>query len=314
VKIICNPTTYGGKAKGRWPAYEKALKEADFEYEIEWTTEQNHAIEIARNASDDHDLIVAYGGDGTVNEVVTGIAQAGYKSTFAMLPAGRGNDSAFNVRQTKNIEDLIEMLKIKEHRVIDCIKVNDGDRYSMSVGGAGLDADVSVQVANKKTRIIYNIALINSFFRYRPRHMLIDIDDGKEVRDIKSLTTMVGNGQRVGDGLLVTPDAVIDDGILDIMIVGDTTIPEALRVSRKLKTGTHLDFHKIEVVRGKRVSIESKDSKKVYGHVMGEYLGELPYTFEVEHKVLKILKMSSAVIEREGWQNANAFSENVNKK
>ncbi|MHA1442559.1 MAG: diacylglycerol/lipid kinase family protein [Candidatus Heimdallarchaeota archaeon] len=311
MKIICNPTTYGGKAKGRWPKYEKALNEAGFEYEIEWTTEQNHAIEIARKASDDHDLIVSYGGDGTVNEIVTGIAQAGYKSTLAILPAGRGNDSAYNIRQTKNIEDLVEMLHLKKHRVIDCIKVNDGDRYSMSVGGAGLDADVSVQVANKKTRIIYNIALYNSFFRYRPRHMLIDIDDGKEVFDIKSLTTMVGNGQRVGDGLLVTPDAVIDDGILDIMIVGDTTILESLIVSTRLKKGTHLTHPKIDIYQGKRVSIESKDDKKVYGHVMGEYLGELPYTFEVEHKVLKILKMSDAVIEREGWQNANAFSENV---
>lgn len=314
MKIICNPTTYGGKAKGRWPEYDKALKEAGFEYEVEWTTERNHAIDIARKASDDHELIIAFGGDGTVNEVITGIAQAGYKSTVGILPVGRGNDSAFNIRQTKKLEDLIEMIQLNEHRVIDCVKVNDGDRYTMSVGGAGLDADVAVQTSTKSTRLSYNIALYNSFFRYRPRHMLIDIDDGREVRDIRSLTTMVGNGQRISDGLMVTPNALIDDGLLDIMIVGNTSIMESLIVSTRLGKGTHLSHPKIDIVQGKRVSITSKDDKKVYGHVMGEYLGELPYTFEVEHKVLKILKMSDSVIEREDWKAANTFSENVNKK
>ena len=311
LKIIANPTSYGGKAKKRWPEYEKAFKEAGINYEIEWTEKPLDAISMAKEASKDHDLIVSFGGDGTVNEVVTGIGQAGFKSTFGIIPVGRGNDNAFNIRQTMDIQDIIEMLQNKQHRVIDCIDINDGTRFCMGVAGVGLDADVSEQVINKNTNFIYKVALIRSFFRYRPRHLHIDFDDGRIVKDLKSLTTMVGNGQRVGSGLMVCPDAVLDDGLLDVMIVGNTSILESLVTSSKLGKGTHLSHPKIEIIQGKKITITTESKKKVLGHAMGEFLGPVPITFTCRHKVLKILRMSDAVLERENWHNANAFSENI---
>ncbi|MGC9781450.1 MAG: diacylglycerol kinase family lipid kinase [Candidatus Heimdallarchaeota archaeon] len=314
MKIICNPTTRGGKAKKKWPKYNEALKNAGFDFEVEWTKSINDAIGIAREASDDHKLIVVFGGDGTINEVITGIGQAGFKSTLAILPVGRGNDNAFNIRQTHNLDDLIEMLQKREERVIDCIDINDGARFCMGVAGVGLDADVSEQVTDKNTRMIYYFALVRSIFRYRPRHLHIDIDNGTIVKDIKSLTTMIGNGQRIGGGMMVTPDAVIDDGLLDVMIVGDTTFIESLITSSKLGKGTHINHPKVEVLRGKRITVSTNSSKKVLGHAMGEYLGPVPHTFTCRHKVLKILKMPDEILEREGWLNANAFSANISKK
>ncbi len=311
MKIIGNPTTYGGKAFKKWPLYEKALKEANIDFEIEWTKASQDGIRIAKESSKDHEVLVAFGGDGTVNEVVTGIGQTGFKNIFGIIPVGRGNDNAFNIRQTKNIEDIVEMLQNKEYREIDCIKINDGARYCMGVAGVGLDADVSEQVYNKGTNAVYSIALIKSFFRYRPRHLHIDIDDGKIVKDLKSLTTMIGNGQRVGSGLKVTPDAIIDDGLLDVMIVGNTGVIESLITSRRLGKGTHLTNPKIEIVRGKKITITTESPKKIHGHAMGEYIGQLPVTFECLYRVLKILKMSDVVLEREGWLNANAFSQKL---
>ncbi|HUT82306.1 MAG TPA: diacylglycerol kinase family protein [Candidatus Bathyarchaeia archaeon] len=311
MKIIGNPTTYGGKAIKKWPLYEKALKEANIDYEIEWTKASQDGIRIAKEASKDHELLAVFGGDGTVNEVVTGIGQTGFKNILGIIPVGRGNDNAFNIRQTKNIEDIIEMLQKKEYREIDCIKINNGARYCMGVAGVGLDADVAEQVYNKGTNAVYNIALIKSFFRYRPRHLHIDVDDGKIVKDLKSLTTMIGNGQMVGSGMKVTPNAVIDDGLLDVMIVGNTGIIESLITSRRLGKGTHLTNPKIEVIRGKKVTITTESTKKIHGHAMGEYIGQLPVTFECLYRVLKILKMSDAVLKREGWLNANTFSLNI---
>ena len=314
MKIIANPTSFGGKAEKRWSEYESALKEAGFDFEIEWTIKRLQAINIAEEATKSHDLIVAFGGDGTVNEIVTGIGKTGFKSTLAILPVGRGNDNAFNIRQTKKIEDLIEMLENKQERIIDCIEINNGERYCMGVAGAGLDADVAEQVIDKSTNLIYKIALIKSFFRYRPRHLRVDIDDGRIVRDFKSLTTMIGNGQMIGSGLLVTPDAVIDDGLLDVMVVGNTGVFEALIVSKRLGKGTHITHPKIEILQGKKVTLTTDSKKKVQAHAMGEFLGPLPQTFECKHKVLKILRMSDAVLKREGWDKANAFSENIEKK
>ncbi|NHJ48575.1 MAG: diacylglycerol kinase family lipid kinase [Asgard group archaeon] len=314
LKIIGNPTTSGGKAKKKWPEYNEALKEAGFDYEFQWTEKRNHATDIAREACDDHKLIVSYGGDGTINEIITGIGQAGFKSTLAILPVGRGNDNAFNIRQTREIDDLLCMLKNKEERLIDCIEINDGQRYCMGVAGAGLDADVSEQVREKNTRLIYYLALVRSIFRFRPRMMKIDIDDGVIVKEEKVLTAMVGNGQMIGAGMLVTPDAIIDDGLLDIMVVGNTRFIETLTTSAKLGKGTHLSHPKVNVYRGKTVTIHNESKKKIFGHAMGEYVGELPIRFACLHKKLKILKMSDEILEREGWLNCNAFSANVNKK
>ncbi|MBN1329437.1 MAG: diacylglycerol kinase family lipid kinase [Candidatus Heimdallarchaeota archaeon] len=311
IKIIANPKTYGGKAIKKWPLYEKALKDANIDFDIEWTKTAQDGIRITKEASKDYELLVAFGGDGTVNEVVTGIGQTGFKNILGIIPVGRGNDNAFNIRQTKKIEDIVDMLQKKEYREIDCIKINDGARYCMGVAGVGLDADVAEQVFCKGTNSSYNIALIKSFFRYRPRHLHIDVDDGKIVKDLKSLTTMIGNGQRVGSGLKVTPDAIIDDGLLDIMIVGNTGVIESLITSRRLGKGTHLTNPKINVFRGKKVTITTESIKKIHGHAMGEYIGQLPITFECIYRVLKILKMSDAILERENWLNANAFSQNI---
>ncbi|MFW9924232.1 MAG: diacylglycerol/lipid kinase family protein [Candidatus Thorarchaeota archaeon] len=314
MKIIGNPTCYGGKAIKKWPTYLKAFKEAGLDFEVEWTKASGDGIRIAKESSDEHQHLVVWGGDGTINEVVTGIGQTGFKNTLGVIPVGRGNDNAFNLRQTHNLEDIIEMLQNKQERIIDCIEINGGTRYCLGVAGAGLDADVAEQVINKNTRIIYNIALIRSFFRYRPRHLHIDIDDGRQVIDVKSLTTMIGNGQRVGSGLMVTPDAIIDDGLLDIMVVGNTGIIDSLITSTKLGKGTHFTNPKVKLYQGKKVVLTTESKKKVLSHAMGEFLGPLPQTFECKHKVLKVLRMSDAVLKREGWEKANAFSENLNKK
>ncbi|MHA1211636.1 MAG: diacylglycerol/lipid kinase family protein [Candidatus Heimdallarchaeota archaeon] len=311
MKIICNPATFGGKARKAWPAIVLKLKEAGFDFEVEWTKGVNDAIRITKESVDDHELIVAYGGDGTINEIVTAIGQTGFKTTLGIIPAGRGNDNAFSLRQTNKIEDIIEMLALKQHRIIDCMEIDDGNRYCLGVAGAGIDAFLAEKVIGKSTRISYNIGLLQSFFSFRPRQMHIDIDDGTIVRDLKCLTVMIGNGQRVGNKKMVSSNAIIDDGLLDVNIIGNTGIFESIVTSRKLGDGSYITNPKVEVIRGKKVVLSSDSKKKIPTHAMGEILGPLPHTFVCLHKKLKVLRMSDAVLEREGWTNANVFAENI---
>ena len=310
MKIICNPATYGGKARKAWPKIVRALKESGLDFEVEWTKERNDAIRIVKESIDDHDVMVAYGGDGTVNEILTGIGQTGFKTTLGIIPSGRGNDNAFNIRQTNKIEDIIEMLTEKQHRIIDCMEINNGDRYCMGIAGAGIDGYLSEIVHGKSTRIIYNIGLIRSIISYRPRHMRIDIDDGRVVRDGKFLTVMIGNGQRAGSKKMVAPNAIIDDGLLEVVIIGNTRILETLITSTKLKNGTHITHPKCEIIRGKKIVLSTESEKKVHAHAMGELLGKLPHTFVCLQKKLKILRMSDEILRREGWHNAVTFSDN----
>lgn len=311
MKIICNPTSCGGKACKEWPKFENALKEAGLDFEVEWTKGINDATQIAKESMKEHEIVVGYGGDGTINEIVTAFGQTGFKNILGMIPSGRGNDNAFNLRQTNKIDDIVDMLVEKKYRTVDCIEINDGERYCLGVAGVGIDAIVAEAVWGKSSKIIYNIALMKSFFTYRPRHMNINIDDGRIVKDTKSLTTMIGNGQLVGSGKLVTPNAIIDDGLLDVMIVGNTGVIDSLITSARLSKGTHLTNPKVEVIRGKKVVISTNSKKRIPAHAMGERLGALPHKFVCLHKVLKVLRMSDEVLEREGWANANAFLENA---
>ena len=292
----------------------KVLKEAGLDFEVEWTKGPGDAIRIAKESMAEHDIICAYGGDGTINEIVTAVGQTGFKTTVGVLAAGRGNDNAYSLRLTNKLEDIVEMLLAKETRIIDCMEIDDGARYSLGVAGAGIDALVAEKVIGKSTKISYTLSLIQGFFTYRPRHMRIDIDDGREVRDIKSLTTMIGNGQRVGNKKMVAPSAIIDDGLLDVIILGNTGVFEALVASAGLSSGKHITHPKCEVIRGKKVTITTESKKPIPCHAMGEMLGPLPHTFTCHHKVLKTLKMPDHILEREGWANANVFLENVQDK
>jgi YegS/Rv2252/BmrU family lipid kinase len=313
VKIICNPASYGGKARKEWFRYLKALKEAGLDFEVEWTKGPNDATEIAKRSMEEHDLLVSYGGDGTINEIVTAMGQTGFKTTLGVIPTGRGNDNAFNLRQTNHIDDIVDMLTNQKTRTIDCMEINGGKRYCLGVAGIGIDAVVAEAVYGKSSKLSYNWALIKSFFTYRPRQLNINIDDGRIVKDTKALTTMIGNGQRVGNKKLVAPDAIIDDGLLDIVIVGNTRIFESLKTSIGLEKGTHVKHPKVEVLRGKKVEISTNSKYSIPAHAMGEMLGALPHTFVCLHNVLKVLRMSDEILEREGWANANTFLENVEK-
>ena len=311
MKIICNPISYGGRARKSWPKVVKALKDAGLDFEVEWTKEPGDAIRITKESVKDHAVICAYGGDGTINEVLTGIGQTGFKNTLGMLPAGRGNDNAFSVRQTSHLDDLVDMLVHMKTRTIDCLEINDGVRYGLGVAGAGIDAVVAAMVVGKSTRISYNLSLLRGFLTYRPQPMQIDIDDGRITRDLNALSVIVGNGQRVGNKKMVAPNAVIDDGLIDIAIIGDTKILETLITSIKLTDGSYIDHPKVEVLRGKKIVISTTSKKSIPGHIMGEMLGPLPHKFVCLHKVLKILRMSDTILKREGWEKANVFSENL---
>ena len=313
MKLICNPATYAGKALKRWPSIFKALKEAGLDFEVEWTKSPYEAIKIAKESVKEHDILVSYGGDGTITEVLTGIAQTGFKATLGVIPVGRGNDDAFNLRQTTKIDDVIEMLIEKKTRLVDCIEVDDGVKYCIGVAGTGLDGVVAERTYRKSNKIVYTLALIRAILSYRPRHMRIDIDDGKIVRDQKCLLVIAGNGRRVGANKMVTPNAIIDDGLLDVMICGDTGVIDTLITSAKLGKGTHIYHPKVEVLRGKKVYIENKSDKRIPSHAMGELLGPLPHKFVCIHKKLKVLRMSDAVLERAGWTHSDVFLENVKK-
>ena len=291
MKIIGNPTTYAGKSLKNWPKFVTAFKKAGLDFEVEWTKGVNDATRIVKESYKDHKIICAYGGDGTVNEVLTGIGQTGFKSTLCILPAGRGNDDAFTLQISNNLDDLVDMLLTKQQRKIDCIEVNKGGRYVMGIVGAGISGAVAEASLGQKSPGAYMFNLVKNILTYKPHPMKLTIDDGKIVRDINALDVAIGNGICAGNKMLLCPDAIIDDGLLDISLVGDVNFFEKLNILNRLKKGTHIKHKKVEQFNGKKVVLENVGEKALPIHFMGEMYGEFPYEFKCLHKALTVITM-----------------------
>ncbi len=302
MKIICNPNTYAGKARKKWPKYIKAFKEAGLDFEVEWTKGVNDAIRITKESVKDHKIIGVYGGDGTVNEVVTGIGQTGFENTMAILPVGRGNDSAYALHLTLEMEDMVEMLVKKEVRKVDCTEVNDGERYVFSLVGIGISGAVAEGAIGAKTSFTYTKNLLANIFKFKTNHMKVDIDDGKIVREMNFLDIAIGNGVCAGNKKILCPGAVIDDGLLDITLIGDVNFIQKLYILGNLDTGKHVKHKKVEQLLGKKVVVENLSSNRVPNHFMGEMFGDYPYKFVCKHKVLSTLKMPDHITEKIKWR------------
>lgn len=302
MKIICNPNSYAGKARRKWPEFIKAFKEAGLDFEVEWTKGVNDAIKITKESVKDHKIIGVYGGDGTVNEVVTGIGQTGFKNTLAVLPVGRGNDSAYSLHLTLKMEDMVEMLVKKEIRKVDCTEVNDGERYVFALVGIGLSGAVAEGAIGTKSPFTYTKNILANLFKYKPDPMKIDIDDGKIVRNANILDIAIGNGVCAGNKKILCPGAVIDDGLLDISIIGDVNFFQKLFILGNLSSGKHVKHKKVEQLLGKKVVVENLSGKKIPTHFMGEMYGEFPYKFVCKHKALSTLKMSDHITEKIKWR------------
>jgi len=302
LKIICNPNSYAGKARKKWPDFVKAFKEAGLDFEVEWTKGVNDAIRITKESVKDHKIIAVYGGDGTVNEVVTGLGQTGFKSTLAVLPVGRGNDSAYSLHITQKMEDMVEMLVKKETRNVDCTEVNGGERYVFALTGLGISGAVGEGAIGTKTPFTYTKNILKNIFTYKPNHMKINIDDGKIVRDMNMLDVAIGNGVCAGNKKMLCPNAIIDDGLLDITIIGDVNFFQKLLILGNLKTGKHVKHKLVEELRGKKIVVENLSGGRIPRHFMGEMFGEFPYTFICKHKALSTLKMPDHLTENIKWK------------
>ncbi|MHA1442622.1 MAG: diacylglycerol/lipid kinase family protein [Candidatus Heimdallarchaeota archaeon] len=301
MKIICNPTSYNGRARKNWPKYVKAFKENGLDFEVEWTKGVDDAIKIVKESVKDHKIIAAYGGDGTVNEVITGLGQTGFKNTLALIPQGRGNDNAFTLHITNKLQDVVQMLVRKEERKVDCIEVNDGSRYVVGVVGAGISGAVAYASLGAKTPFTYTKQLIKNIFTYKPDLMKVTIDDGEIIREGLMLDVAVGNGICAGNKKILCPDAIIDDGLIDITIVGNVKLLQKLIILGKLDKGTHVKHKAVEQLLGKKVVLENVSDHDIPRHFMGEKHGEFPYTFVMKPKALTVLKMPDHVLKRENW-------------
>lgn len=232
---------------------EKNLDLRQFSYEIAFTKYAKHGIEITKNAVlNGISIIVAVGGDGSVNDIVNGII--GSETTLAIIPKGSGNGLSRSLNIPMNTKKAIQLINAGKIVKIDAGKING--HLFVSNAGVGFDSLVIDKFTNSKQRGFraYSKIITQHILAYKPLHFLIDID-GKKMKEQAFMLT-IANGIQLGYGFKIAPLANVQDGIFDIVIL--KKFPKVLALSIALKAFTG-KIHKSKFtihLKGKHIKIE----------------------------------------------------------
>jgi YegS/Rv2252/BmrU family lipid kinase len=260
--VILNPIAGKGKALKEYPKIDRYLKDRKVDYEIVLTKGPGHALEIAGNRpADDGTVIVAAGGDGTNNEVINGLLTRmevpPEPPLFGIIPVGRGNDFAYSARIPGDINRALDILVKKRSMSLDAGLVTGGrfpgGRYFVNGVGIGFDTKVGFEAARMKSvqsSLAYVLGAIITIARYEPSPLLEIAYDGKTITLPAAIVSVV-NGRRMGGVFFMGPNAILNDGLLDICSVRrPATRRRLIRIVLRYPKGTQGECEETFMDRG----------------------------------------------------------------
>ncbi len=279
-RLIVNPTAGGGTAGKSIPDIERRLHKSGLDFDLVQTERPWHAVELARAAAAEVDVVVAVGGDGTANEVLNGLMlakNAGHTVTMGVLCVGRGNDFAFGVGIPTELAASCEALTADRRRTIDVGHVVGGDlpegRYFGNGVGIGFDAVVGFVAAKMKHVrgfVGYFVAAIKTIFVYF-KAPLVRLEFDGQPMDLHALMVSVMNGTRMGGGFIMAPNGVPDDGVFDLCIARQVSRPRIFAVMLKFMKGTQAEHPAITTGRTNRITVTAMEGT-LPAHADGETL------------------------------------------
>jgi YegS/Rv2252/BmrU family lipid kinase len=265
-KIIANPVAGQGAGQRALPQVERLLTEYGLDFDLVRTERPWHAAELAAEAAMvGHRVLVAVGGDGTVNEVINGLMQAQQAGidpvALGVLGAGRGNDFAHSVGVPPGLELACRVLAEDQRRTIDVGRVAGGifpqGRFFGNCVGVGFDAIGTIEAA-KLPRLggfmSFFVAVLKTIFLYY-RAPLTTVEYDDQTLTQPSLMVSIMNGQRLGGGFIMAPDAEPDDGLFDLCIAREVSRSRIVRLIPHFLRGTQATQEPITTGRAARIAI-----------------------------------------------------------
>jgi diacylglycerol kinase (ATP) len=281
---VVNPVAGGAAAAAKLLPVTRLLRESGAQVRVEYSRGLEHAAELAAEAAKGGDVVVCVGGDGMVGTLAG--ALAGTDGLFAILPAGRGNDFAHQLGLPTEPEALAAMLRDGTPTDVDVIEAN-GTVVAGSVY-MGVDAVANAYINRARylpARVTYYLAPLRAFLTWKGAAYSITVDG--ETREEQADTVVVANSGFYGYGRHIAPDARVDDGLLDIVVIRHVPKWLFFTVMRELAQGTHVRRPEVEVFRGREVQV-SADRELPFGGD-GELLGTLPVTIDLRPRALRVL-------------------------
>ena len=289
--VIVNPRAEGGKAIRKLPEISAVASSVAPEYVLHVTGSIEDARRRAREFSNlGIDRIVAVGGDGTFNEVANGILESGHRPSLGIVPAGTGCDLPRTLGVPGSIKDALTFALTGEARPMDVglAKVSGVERYFLNVAGLGFDAKVADRAQRKKRlrgKKAYMAALVQSLTDFGYIDVRIVVNDQQIAT--KAVFVSVANAQYLAGGFHFAPMARVDDGLLDLAIIDDISLPGFVRAVPSVMRGKHLQNPHWSHYTTTHVKISSAAPALV--QLDGEIAGTSPAEFSIVPKAIEVV-------------------------
>ena len=298
VVFLVNPASANGATGRRWPEIERRAVAAGLRGETLMSERPGQIAELAAQAArSGARLLVAVGGDGTVNEAVNGLLGGTVPdgAELAVIPRGTGRDFARSVGLPRDVDGAIAVARDGTARPVDVGHARfsrwDGspaESYFANFGGAGISGAIARRANSSSKalggRVSFIWATVAVFARWRSTEISVTVDG--EERAGRMFEVLVQNGEFTAGGMWVCPGAAPDDGLFDILLIGDVTKADFARTFPKVYRGSHLGHPKIDRVTGRRVAVDSPSRLPIA--LDGEQPGTTPVEFEIVPSALRV--------------------------
>lgn len=259
---------------------------------VRHTAAPGDAERLAREALEEGARrVVAAGGDGTLNEIVNGLAADFGRAQLGLIPLGTGNDFSRSVGIPTDVEAAIALLETGTVRAVDVGRatVGEASRFFLNMSAGGFSGEVSERAGEAKDRwgpLAYMRAALGSLTDLRSYLTTITVN-GAETLHLETYNIVISNGRYVAAGIPAAPEAVLDDGLLDVMIYPATSLPQVAMLVPMVLLGRHTDSELLLFRRATR--LETACDPPMGFNADGELLGEGPARFEVLPRALRVI-------------------------
>ncbi len=285
--IIVNPQGGKGKSIKALTTVEEIFKNNNAQYVVHKTEYAGHATEIARELSKTPDTnIVVMGGDGSFHEVLCGIDNFD-NVTLGLVACGSGNDFIKKSGHSTNVKEAVQTILNGKVGFVDYMEL--GKYRCLNVGGGGMDVDVLLKYANCKTlkgKAAYYYSLFYTLLHTRFHHLRITADG--VTKDTSVFMIGVGNGGFIGGGIPICPNAIVDDGLLNVGYVSEMKKSKIIFRLFKFLKGKHVGTDWGGEYTAKKVTIEALDDSRF--ELDGEIIEDTKLDIEVVHNQLKMFR------------------------
>jgi YegS/Rv2252/BmrU family lipid kinase len=290
VALLVNPAAGGGRALKALPAVESELRRLGVPFRVAQTRSLLHARELAVTAADAGEVAVPFSGDGLVG-AVAGVLRGRDDAIVGVLPGGRGNDFARACGIPLDPVAACTVLATGVPRPIDMGEVTDGHatgRTFLGIASLGFDSEAN-RIANEAPArlgpLVYAYGALRALVTWRAATFDVVVD--RERRTFAGWTVAAANASAYGGGMFLAPDAELDDGRLDVVLVAPRSRRHFVRCLPMVFKGTHVTLPSVTVLRGAEVRIAADRPFTIYAD--GDPIGELPATIRALPAAVRVL-------------------------